>query len=154
MKARIKNPAMLLPQAVTHALIGLGQAMHDGPVSPRTTELVHLRVSQLNGCAFCVDMGVKSAKKAGESDERLHAVAAWRESPLFDDAEKAALALAEAAARITDRGEVPDDVWNEAARHYDEKQLAQLIFAIGLTVMYNTFNVTSRQVPGSVKFDQ
>ena len=154
MKARMKNPAMLLPDGTLQAIYTLVNVTHGPAVPQKTIELVHLRVSQLNGCSFCVDTGVRGAQKAGETNDRLFAVAAWRESPLFDDAERAALALAEAATRITDRGEVPDDVWLEATRHYDEKALAQLILSIGLTNLFNVCNVTTRQPAGSIKFDQ
>jgi AhpD family alkylhydroperoxidase len=154
MQSRMKNPAMLLPENVMHALVGLGQALHNGPVPSKTTELVHLRASQINGCSFCVDLGVRTAKKSGETDDRLFAVGVWRESPLFNDAERAALALTEAATRIADRGDVPDDIWNEAARHYNEKELAQLVLVIGVTNMYNRLNVTTRQPAGSVKWDK
>ena len=117
---------------------------------PRSTmELVHLRASQVNGCSACVASGAVSAKQAGDTDERLFAVAAWREAPYFTDAERAALALTEAATRLSDRADpVPDDVWEEAARHYDETALSALILAIGLINFWNRVNVTTRQVAG------
>jgi AhpD family alkylhydroperoxidase len=119
-------------------------------VPAKTLGLVHLRASQINGCAFCVDGGVKHAKQAGETDERLHAVAVWRESPQFDEAECAALALAEAATRLADNPEsVSDEVWDEAARHYDETKLGGLVLWIALTNLYNRVNVTTRQPAGS-----
>jgi AhpD family alkylhydroperoxidase len=91
-------------------------------------ELAHLRASQINGCSPCVYSGAVSAKKAGESDERLFAVVAWRETDLFSDAERAALALTESMTRLADRPDaVPDDVWEKAAEHFDEKQLAGLV---------------------------
>jgi AhpD family alkylhydroperoxidase len=103
-------------------------------------ELVHLRASQVNGCSFCVDYHSRSLKQAGESDERLFAVAAWREAPYFTDAERAALALAEAATRIADRADpVPDEIWEEAAHHYDEKGLAAIILMIAMTNLFNRF---------------
>ena len=115
----------------------------------KTLGLVHLRASQINGCSFCVDGGVKHAKQAGESDERLHAVAAWRESPHFDDAECAALALAEATTRIADNPEaVSDAIWDEAAKHYDEQKLGGLLLWIALTNLYNRINVPTRQPAG------
>jgi AhpD family alkylhydroperoxidase len=112
-------------------------------------QLVHLRASQINGCAACLDGGVKHAKQAGETDERLHLVAAWREAPYFDDAERAALDLAESMTRMADRGDpVSDAVWNEAAKHFDEKKLGGLVLYVGLTNLYNRINVTTRQPAG------
>src|SRR5262249_4982432 len=132
------------------------QALHaatqKGGVPPQTLGLVHLRASQINGCSACVDSGARNAKKAGESDERLFAVAAWRDAPYFTDAERAALALTEAVTRLSDRADpVPDEVWNEAARHYDEKALAALILSIATTNVFNRLNVTTRQVAGEWK---
>ena len=115
-----------------------------------TLGLVHLRASQINGCSFCVNSGSKHAKEAGETDERLWAVAAWRESPYFDDAERAALALTESVTRLSDRADpVPDAIWDEAARHYDERQLAALVLWIATTNVFNRVNVATRQPAGS-----
>lgn len=153
LKARMTNPAMLIPDVMQpiHALIG---AVKKSGVPARTLELVHLRASQINGCSPCVDMGARELKKAGETDERLFAVAVWREAPYFTDAERAALALAEAATRLSDRADpVPDDVWEEAARHYDEPALAALILHIALTNCFNRVNVTTRQIAGSMKWE-
>src|SRR5579872_6650649 len=130
MQARMSNPAIVLPEA-GQGIQSLLKATHQGGVPRKTLELVHLRVSQINGCSFCVDSGARSAKRAGETDERLFAVAAWREAPYFTDAERAALALAEAATRLANRSDpVPDAIWEEAARHYDEKALAALVLMI------------------------
>ncbi|WP_437581952.1 carboxymuconolactone decarboxylase family protein [Sorangium sp. So ce887] len=153
MKARMTNPAMLIPDIMQpiYALIG---AVKKSGVPARTLELVHLRASQINGCSPCVDMGARELRKAGETDERLFVVAAWREAPYFTDAERAALALAEAATRLSDRADpVPDDVWEEAARHYDEPALAALILHIALTNCFNRVNVTTRQIAGSMKWE-
>src|SRR5258707_6566931 len=126
MQARMKNPAMILPDAMK-GIQNLYKAMSQGGVPQQTLELVHLRASQINGCSACVYAGVHSAKEAGETDERLFAVAAWRETPYFTDAERAALALAEAATRLADRADaVPDSIWDEAANHFDEKARAAL----------------------------
>src|SRR5262249_30149290 len=120
-----------------------------GGVPPQTLALVHLRASQINGCSQCVDGGVKHAKKAGETDERLFAVAAWREAPYFTDAERAALALSEGVTRPADSSDaVPDDVWNEAAKHYDECGLAALVLWIATSNLYNRLNVSVRQPVG------
>lgn len=149
MQARMKNPAEFLPDA-TKALQSIYTTVHKSGVPIHTLGLVHLRASQINGCAFCVDGGVKHAKKAGETDERLHTVAAWREAPYFSDAERAALALAEAVTRLSDRADpVPDDIWAEATRHYDEKALATLVLWIGTTNLFNRINVATRQPSGA-----
>ena len=149
MQARMSNPATILPDA-TNAIQALLKATRKGGVPQAVLELVHLRASQINGCSFCVDSGARSAKKAGETDERLFAVAAWREAPYFTDAERAALALTEAVTRLADRADpVPDSIWDEATRHYDEQGLAALILMIATTNLFNRLNATTRQVAGS-----
>jgi AhpD family alkylhydroperoxidase len=148
MQPRLNNTATLLPD-VTTSIQTLLKATREGGVPQTTLELVHLRASQINGCSFCVDSGARSAKRAGESDERLFAVAAWREAPYFTEAERAALALTEAATRLADRADpVPDEIWDEAAQHYDEKGLAALVLMIGITNLFNRVNVTTRQLAG------
>ncbi|GAB3410468.1 carboxymuconolactone decarboxylase family protein [Flindersiella endophytica] len=149
MQSRMPNPATLLDGA-SKAVYSLIKVTRQSDVPESTFGLVHLRVSQINGCSFCVDSGVKSAKQSGETDERLHAVAAWREMPYFDDAERAALALAECATRLADRPDpVPDAVWDEAAKHYDEKGLAALLLYIATANLFNRLNVTTRQPAGA-----
>lgn len=149
MQARMKNPATILPDAM-QGIQALIKATKQGGVPETVLELVHLRASQINGCSFCVDSGARSARRAGETDERLFAVAAWRESPYFTDAERAALALTEAATRIADRVDpVPDEIWEEAARHYDEQGLAGLLLMIATTNLFNRLNAPIRQVAGS-----
>src|SRR5437667_1654337 len=148
MQTRMSNPAAILPDA-TNAIQALLKATRKGGVPQAVLELVHLRATQINGCSFCVDSGARSAKKAGETDERLFTVAAWREAPYFTDAERAALALTEAVTRLSDRADpVPDEVWDQAARHYDEKGLAALVLTIATTNLFNRLNVTTRQVAG------
>ena len=148
MQARMSNPAMVVPGAM-EALMALGAATKAGGVPPRILELMHLRASQINGCGVCVDMHPRIAKRAGETDERLFAVAAWRDAPYFTDAERAALALTEAATRLSDRADpVPDEIWAEAARHYDEQALAALVLGIANINVWNRVNVTTRQVAG------
>src|SRR5437016_4100858 len=145
MQTRMSNPATLLPDANT-GIQTLLKATRKGGVPEKTLELVHLRASQINGCSFCVDYGARSAKKVGETDERLFAVAAWRETPYFTDAERAALALAEAVTSIADRSDpVPDDIWEEATQHYDEKGLAAIIRMITMSNLFNRFNLTVKQ---------
>ncbi len=149
MQARMKNPAMILPDA-WQGIQALLAATEKGGVPEATLGLVHLRASQINGCSACVDSGSRGAKKAGESDERLFAVAAWREAPYFSEAERTALALAEAVTRLSDRTDpVPDEVWDEATRNYDEPALAALILSIATTNLFNRLNVTTRQVAGA-----
>ena len=124
MSARMKNPAMVLPEA-TKAIQELVKVVQSAGVPEETIGLVHLRASQINGCSYCVVSGAVSAKKAGETDERLFAVSAWRDAPWFNTSERAALALAEAMTRLSDRSDpVSDDVWDEAAKYFDEEQLA------------------------------
>lgn len=148
MQARIKNPAMLFPDAM-QALQALGKSTEKGGVLAQTVGLVHLRASQINGCSVCVDMHWRFAKKTGETDERLFAVSAWRDSPYFTDAERAALALTEAVTRLSDRPDpVPDEIWNEAARHYDERALGTLVLAIATINVWNRLNIATRQVAG------
>ena len=148
MQARIKNPAMIFPE-VLEALRAIGKSVEKGGVPPKTLDLVHLRASQINGCSVCVDMHARLLKKKGETDERLFAVAAWRDAPYFTDAERTALALTEAATRLSDRADpVPDEIWNEAARHYDERGLSALVINIALINAFNRLNVATRQVAG------
>src|SRR5205814_556039 len=118
-----------------------------GGLPARTLGLVHLRASQINGCSVCVDSGSRHAKQAGETDERLFAVAAWRDSPHFTDAERAALALTEAVTRLSDRTDpVPDEIWEQAVRYYDEPALAALIIGIAAVNVFNRLNVSTRQI--------
>ncbi|WP_328953025.1 carboxymuconolactone decarboxylase family protein [Kitasatospora purpeofusca] len=145
--ARMTNPAVVIPEAMP-AILGVVKAAKKGGVPESVLELVHLRASQINGCSYCVVGGVASAKKNGETDERLHAVAAWREAPFFTEAERAALELSEHVTRLADRAVVPDEVWNAAAEHFDEKQLASLVLWISLTNFFNRINATTRQPAG------
>lgn len=139
---------MIVPDAM-QALMALGASAEKGGVPSATLGLVHLRASQINGCSLCVDMHPRLLKKAGETDERLFAVAAWRDAPYFTDAERAALALTEAVTRLSDRPDpVPDEIWNEAAKHYDEPALAALIISIATINVWNRLNVSTRQVAG------
>ncbi|HXQ72709.1 MAG TPA: carboxymuconolactone decarboxylase family protein [Pyrinomonadaceae bacterium] len=148
MQARITNPAMLMPDAM-QAIMALNATVEKSSVPAIVIHLAHMRASQINGCSVCVDLGWRMLKKAGEKDERIFAVAAWRDAPYFTDAERAALALTEAVTRLSDRSDpVPDEIWDEAARHYDEPQLATLVLSIALTNVWNRFNVATRQVAG------
>ena len=145
MQARLENPASLLPD-VMPAINNLYKAAHATDLPPVVLELVHLRASQVNGCSVCVDLGVRGARKHGETDERLFAVAAWRDTDLFTDAERAALALSEHATRLSDRSDpVPDEVWDAAAKHFSEPQLAAIVLWIAVSNFFNRINVTTRQ---------
>jgi AhpD family alkylhydroperoxidase len=154
MEARLKNPAVLLSDAM-QPLMALGKlAYTSGKVPAKTLALVHIRISQINGCAACLAMhhhqDKTTAAKGDEVDDRLFFVSVWHEYPAFTEAERAALALAEAETRLADRDNaVPDEVWNEAARHYDEQALATLVLYIGMVNLYNRLNVTTKQVPGA-----
>lgn len=148
MEPRMKNPAMVLPGAMD-ALLALGKAVEAGGVPRATLELCNLRASQINGCAVCLDMHSRALKKLGEKDEKLFAVAAWREAPYFSEAERAALALTEAETRLADRGDaVPEEVWREAKRHFEEKALAALVLSIAGINLWNRLNATTRQPSG------
>ncbi|MGV9638582.1 carboxymuconolactone decarboxylase family protein [Nocardia rhamnosiphila] len=127
----------------------LQKAIHAGGLDPLVLELVHLRTSQINGCSPCVFAGVESAKKLGETEERLHSVVAWRETPFFTEEERAALALAEAATRIQDGSAgVTDEIWDAAATHYDENQMSAITLNIAITNFFNRINHTIREQAG------
>jgi AhpD family alkylhydroperoxidase len=141
---RMKNPAVLIPDAM-QPLMAFVAAVRKSGVSQHTLDLVHLRASQINSCSFCVDMGSRELKKAGETDDRLFSLAAWREAPYFTRAERAGLALAEAVTRLSDQSDpVPEEIWNEATLHYDEKALAALIVWIAMTNLFNRINATTK----------
>jgi AhpD family alkylhydroperoxidase len=145
----MKNPAMIIADA-GRAIGALVSALRSSGLPETTAHLVHLRASQINGCSACLDGGARTAQQAGESAERLFAVAAWREAPYFTDAERAALALAEAVTRLGDRPDpVPDAVWAEAARHYSERELAALVLWIATANLFNRLNATTKQVAGA-----
>ena len=146
MEARLNSPTN--PDVIT-AFQRLTKAIHAGGVDPVVLELVHLRASQINGCSPCVFTGVQSAKRHGETDERLHNVVAWRETPFFTDRERAALALTEAATRIQDGAPgVTDEIWNAAATHFDENQLSAIILEIAMTNLFNRINRTINEQAG------
>ncbi len=147
MHARMNNPGFLVPDALKALQAFSGT--YAGRLPKTTTEMVNLRVSQINGCSVCVEMHARGLRNYGLPEEKVFAVAAWRESPYFSDAERAALALGEALTRIADRPEgVADEVWNEAARHYDEPTLAALVLSIATINTWNRLNVAVRQIAG------
>jgi AhpD family alkylhydroperoxidase len=148
---RMANPAFVVDGAM-NALQALSKATSRARV-PIQIELVHLRASQINGCSVCVDMHAKAARAAGESEERVFAVAAWRDTPFFSDAERAALALAEALTRLADTADaVPDEIWDAAAEHFDETQLGALVIEIAHVNLWNRLNVASRQIVGEQRW--
>jgi AhpD family alkylhydroperoxidase len=149
MEARMKNPAILLP-GVMKPIQEINAQAREAGVPDLILELVHMRASQINGCTVCVAYGLQGLRKAGETDERLGMIGVWREAPYFSEAERAALNLAEHATRLADSSDpVPDAVWDEAARHFDEKQLAAIVLTIAMTNMFNRVNATTRQIPGN-----
>ena len=146
--ARMTNPCFAVPDAMD-ALNAVAKAVSRARV-PISRELVHLRASQINGCSVCVDMHAKAARRSGESEERVFAVGAWRETPYFSDAERAALALTEAVTRVADEAEpVPDAIWDAAAEHFDETQLGALVLDIAIINLWNRLNVATQQVVGA-----
>jgi AhpD family alkylhydroperoxidase len=146
MEARMKNAAN--PDVMT-AVRHLHKAIGAGGVDPRLLSLLHLRTSQINDCAPCVFSSITTAKQAGETDERLHHVAVWRETPFFTEEERAALALAEAATRLQDGAPgVTDEIWDAAADHFSEDQLSSIILEIATTNFFNRINRTIREQAG------
>ncbi|MGK3200962.1 carboxymuconolactone decarboxylase family protein [Amycolatopsis sp. MEPSY49] len=146
MEARLKSTSS--PE-VTGAVQQLFKTVHAAGVDPLLLELVHLRASQINGCAPCTYAGVQSAKRQGETDERLHAVVTWRETPFFTEPERAALELTEAATRIEDgQPGVTDEIWAAATKHFDEKQLSAIVLHIALTGFFNRINRAIREQAG------
>lgn len=138
MQARMQNPVFVLPDAL-QAMMALNKAIEEAGVPFAILKLVHLRASQINGCSVCVDMHARELKKAG----------AWYDAPYFSEAERAALALTEAVTRLADRADpVPDAIWSEAAKHFDERALSALLLAIGVINVWNRLNVSVRQVAG------
>jgi AhpD family alkylhydroperoxidase len=146
---RMKSPILMFPDAF-RAMRSLHAATEPAGLPAVTRYMVHLRASQINGCSFCVDMHSRELREAGESDERIFTVAAWREAPFFTAAERAALELTEALTRLSDRADaVPDDLWAEVSEHYEEPALAALLIEIAAINVWNRVNVAVRQVAGS-----
>jgi len=149
MHARIESPALTVPGAL-EALQKLSDAVTQTGIPETTLSLVELRASQINGCSICVDIHSRELRIAGEPDERIFLVAAWREAPYYTDSERAALALTEAATRLADRSDaVSDELWEEVSRHYDEQQLAGLVLLIASMNAWNRINAVTRQVSGA-----
>jgi AhpD family alkylhydroperoxidase len=148
MQPRMKNPATYLPGAV-EAILTIHKIIETAGLPRTTLELTNLRASQINGCSVCVDIHCRVLRKLGEKDERIYAVSAWREAPYYSEKERAALALAEAATRLSDRADpVSDEVWQKAAKHYNDLELSALVTSIGLINMFNRINAATRQIGG------
>ncbi|GAA2597573.1 MULTISPECIES: carboxymuconolactone decarboxylase family protein [Streptomyces] len=150
MQARMTNPAYVLPGAMK-GIGGIFQAIGESGLRQELAEIVGLRASQINGCGACVHGHTVNLRKAGVSEERISAVAAWRHAPFFSDAERAALKLTEAVTRLADLSEesVPDALWDEVADHFDEKELSGLILTVSLTNMFNRINTTIQEPVGT-----
>jgi AhpD family alkylhydroperoxidase len=149
MQARMNNPVLVLPDTLD-ALIALAASVSKGGLPAATLDLVNLRASQINSCGVCIQMHTRDARKRGETDERLFGVSAWRESPYYTDAERAALSLTEAMTRLSDRPDaVSDEVWARASAEYDEVALAALVVAIASINTWNRINNATHQVAGS-----
>ena len=148
MNARMRQPAMVIPEAM-QALLALGKSYQNHGVPPRTTLFVALRASQINGCSFCVDMHARELVQSGVKPEQVFGVSAWQDMPYFTDAERAALALTDAVTRLSDQSDpVPDGLWDEVKRHYDEAALAALLLSIASINVWNRLNVPTRQPAG------
>jgi AhpD family alkylhydroperoxidase len=151
MQTRMKNPLLVIPESL-QALLAVDKATKNDSVPLATRELIRLRASQINGCSVCVEMHSRELKKSGESDERIFTVAAWRDTPYFTPAERAALALTEAVTRLHDRADpVPDELWNEVTKHYDEAAISVLLLQIGLINVFNRVNAATRAMAGSMR---
>lgn len=148
MQERMKNIVSIFPD-VLPAMLALNKAASKSDFPRETAYLVHLRASQINGCSFCVDMHARELMEAGVKVEKIFAVGAWRESPYFTEQERAALTLTEYLTRISDRPDpVPDEIWNEVIKHFDESSMASLIVNIAQINVWNRFNAATRQTAG------
>ncbi|AQS69391.1 carboxymuconolactone decarboxylase family protein [Streptomyces pactum] len=149
MEARLNMFANPIAGKLVRHINSAGKVVTDSTLPAATQELVKIRASQINGCGFCLDMHTKDAAKAGETALRLNLIAAWREAKVFTDAERAALELTEQGTRIADSaGGVTDEAWAEAAKHYDEDQLAALVGLIAVINTYNRLNVILQNPAG------
>lgn len=149
MNDRLRVAGTTIGQQGMKRLIAAGAVVAESSVPARTRELVKLRASQINGCGYCADMHAKDAVAAGEDWHRLNLVATWREATCFDEAERAALALAEEGTRLADAATgVSDEVWAAAAKHYDDEQLAALVFEIAMINAWNRLNVITQRPAG------
>jgi len=145
---RMPNPAVLIPEAM-EALIAVNKAIHRAGLDAKLLALSHLRASQINGCSPCVAGGAQQFRRHGATEDQVNTVAAWRETPWFSEEERAALALTEAVTRLADNPDpVPDEVWDVAAKHFGQKELAALLLNIAITNTFNRLNAPTRQQAG------
>lgn len=138
----------ILPKFVKH-IIAADRTLAGSPLDPATRELVKIRASQINGCGGCLDMHTKEAARAGETPTRINLIAAWRDSTVFTEPERAALELTEEGSRLADGSGVSDDVWASAAKHFDEEELGALVAQIAVINAFNRLNVITRQPGGN-----
>jgi len=151
MQARMQNPAFIIPEAMA-ALQALGTAIESAGLPAETLSLVDARASQINECSVCLDGHCRIMKRRGEDVDRIISLPGWRHAPYYTDAERAALALTEALTRLANGADpVPDAVWKEAARHYDETKLAALILAIAQINVWNRLNIGAGVLAGDWK---
>jgi AhpD family alkylhydroperoxidase len=148
MSARINFYESDVAMKVAKYINSAGKAVADTSLPAATQELVRIRASQINGCGFCLDMHTKDAAAAGESQQRINLVGAWREATVYTDAERAALELAEEGTRLADGSGISDETWARAAEHHDEEQLAALVALIAVINTYNRLNVITQQPAG------
>ncbi|MDQ0912814.1 AhpD family alkylhydroperoxidase [Streptomyces canus] len=148
MEARLDVFTSPLAGKLVKHFASAGKVVTDSGLPMTTQELVKIRASQINGCGFCLDMHTKEAAAAGETAQRLHMVAAWREAKVFTEAERAALELTEQGTRLADGTGVADEVWENAAKHYDEDQLIALVSLIAVINAFNRLNVMTQQPAG------
>jgi AhpD family alkylhydroperoxidase len=146
MKARIEYSSA--SPGVLKAMYGLVTYLHQSGLEGKLLHLIDLRVSQINGCAYCLDMHWKDLKAEGETDQRLYSLDAWRETPYYSDRERAALAWAEAVTLVSE-GHVPDDVFDEARKYFSEKELVDLTLAVVAINGWNRLSIAFRPVPGA-----
>lgn len=135
---------------VFKAMLGLGRYLHECGLEQSLLTLVDLRASQINGCAYCIDMHWKDLRASGETEQRLYSLDAWRESPFYSDRERAALEWTEALTLITD-GHVPDEVYENVRQHFNEKELSDLTLAVVTINGWNRLNISARTVPGDYR---
>ena len=148
MEARF-NYAKAAPGAFK-AMLGLGQYLHECGLEESLLNLMHLRASQINGCAYCLDMHWKELRASGENEQRLYSLDAWRESPFYTDRKRAALEWTEALTLITN-GHVPDEVYDEVRQHFNDKELSDLTLAVVTINGWNRLNISARTVPGDYR---
>lgn len=155
MNARLNYFASPTAGKALKYFMSAGKTLKESSLPAATQELVALRVSQINGCAACIDMHTKEAAAAGETSVRLNLVAVWREATVFNEAERAALALAEEGTRVADAATgVSDEAWAHAAKHYDEEQLTALVILVSFMNSVNRLNIITQQPAGDYKVGQ